>query len=271
MLRNDSGRSALVCSDAMVLGHPPLDRPTLVLVESFLRHGRQRPRRFDPHQSHRVVEQRQQMLHLQLRRQRLQPPRRRTPQQWIGIGQQRTESLERRGIEPLAEQGYSAGAGDIGLVRISAATPAATPARRGRRERRRAALRRTVDGRQRACRTTFGPAPPPIGRLVAMTLRAGVGDAQRHRQVRAGNAEAVIVARVHDHVGRGGRVAGDAVRALGNPPGENGVAATRISPPGGIAGRPCRQRRAACRCAVRGSRCNSPPSPASCFAGRSRD
>ena len=55
----------------------------------------------------------------------------------------------------------------------------------------------------------------PFGRFVAMTPGAGIGDPQFHRQIRAGNAEAVVVARVHHHVGRGRGMAGHAVRARG--------------------------------------------------------
>ena len=101
-----------------VFADTPLDRLALVLGQRFLRHGGQRPRRLDPHQPHRVGEQRQQVVDLQLRRQRLQRPRRRTPHQRVGVGQQGAEGLEPGGIEPFAQQGRPAGASDMGLVRI---------------------------------------------------------------------------------------------------------------------------------------------------------
>ena len=119
------------------------------------------------------------------------------------------------GIEPLAQQGRPAGAGDIGLVRIFQQGPQQFP-RTGRIER--AGVQRLGEllmARQRVAVPLPDLLRRPFRRLIAMAAIAGVGDPQLHRQVRAGNAEAVIVARVHHHVGRGGRVAGHAVGARG--------------------------------------------------------
>ena len=48
-----------------------------------------------------------------------------------------------------------------------------------------------------------------------MTAIAGVGDAHFYGQIRAGNAETVIMARVHHHIGGGRCVTGHAIHALG--------------------------------------------------------
>ena len=48
-----------------------------------------------------------------------------------------------------------------------------------------------------------------------MATIASVGDAHFYGQIRAGNAEAVVMARVHHHVGGSRRVTGHAIHALG--------------------------------------------------------
>ena len=55
----------------------------------------------------------------------------------------------------------------------------------------------------------------PLGGLVGVALRAGVGGAQGGRLIRAWYAEAVIVAVVYPHKARDGHMAGDAAGALG--------------------------------------------------------
>ncbi len=66
---------------------------------------------------------------------------------------------------------------------------------------------------------SFGAVPAirrfggPRGGLVAMAARADVRDSESHREIRAWNTEAVVPARVDDHIGRFRRVTVDTAAA----------------------------------------------------------
>ena len=106
----------------------------------------------------------------------------------------------------------------------------------------------------------------PCGRLVAVTVVAGIGRAELHRQIGPRDAEAVIVPAIDHHVGARRHVAGRAGSAPGSPPRDGGARPRRTCRRRGIAGRRRRRARAAWRRAARGNRRRSRRPRTSCSA-----
>ena len=117
----------------------------------------------------------------------------------IGIGQRALDALDRGHAGAVPEQGHGGRSRDRRRLPVGhdaqelgvGAGQATTPG---------------VDGLAvvRGSRTRAVPADERIGRpsrrAIAMAARAGIGSAELHGQIGPGHAEAVVAARVHDHV-----------------------------------------------------------------------
>ncbi len=110
----------------------------------------------------------------------------------------------------------------------------------------------------------------PCGRAIRVASRARVRHAEGDREIGTGDPEAVVVARVDDHVGGGGHVAAADSRRRASPWGGSDAWPRCTSAPSGSRGTPGSRARGACRCAGRGSPSTSRRGGTSCSGGTSR-
>ena len=169
--------------------------------------------RLHAHRADGVVEERSQHLQAQRRIDALQRARRRLPDQPVAVLQARLDDLAGARARRRRPGAGARSPGRWRAGRRRGPPPAADPPRRARRSRPPRTPRRSADIRAAPARTRPPPAWPPTRPAARRGSGARVRHAELHREIRPRDAEAVIVARVDDHVRRRRHVAADAVGA----------------------------------------------------------
>ena len=220
----DSGRSAFERWARKKSSSDAVEGGAGLRHELGVGHVGERGDRLDAHRPHRVPQELDADPHPLRRRERLDGRGGPESHEGVGVGGGLLERRERVGPKIAAAEGRP-----LSPRTMPGALGSRTRAARARPRRPAGSVRPASRATARSAASSCCPSGyqrphrlrGPPGRAVAMAVVAGVRGvlpAERHREIRAGRAERVVVPGVHHHVGLGAHVAGDARGALCRPP-----------------------------------------------------